>query len=255
VCFNYRVITLLSFPGKVYSRVLERRLRPIVEPQLQEEQCGFLPGCGTVHQLFTLAGLLGEHGMSTCRPSSLDLEKAYDRVPQESCGGYYGVPGPLAHAILVQMALYKQSESCVRILGTKSSTFSVGVGLCQGCPLSPILFRICMDRISRHSRCEAIVWFGDLRIASLLFADNVVLLATSDRDLQHALGRFAAECESVGMRVSTSKSEAMVLCQKTVECSFRVGSELLPQVKGSIISGSGAKWSGRWTDRLVRCLQ
>ena len=33
VCSNYRGITLLSLPGKVYSRVLERRLWPIVEPQ------------------------------------------------------------------------------------------------------------------------------------------------------------------------------------------------------------------------------
>ena len=140
----------------------------------------------------------------------------------------YGVPGPLVRAI---RSLYKQSESCVRILGTKSSTFSVGVGLRQGCPLSPILFVIFMDRISRHSRGEESVRFGDLRIASLLFADDVVLLATSDRDLQHALGRFAAECEAVGMRVSTSKSEAMVLCRKTVECFLWVGSELLPQAK------------------------
>ncbi|KAK0135127.1 hypothetical protein N1851_029060 [Merluccius polli] len=91
------------------------------------------------------------------------------------------------------------------------------------------------------------VRFGDLKIATLLFADDVVLLDSSDRDLQHfvlwtwrrlttvspppALGRFAAECEVVGMKVSTSKSEAMVLCWKTVECSLRVGSELLPQVK------------------------
>ena len=42
--------------------------------------------------------------------------------------------------VLVAMALSKQSESIVRILGTKSSTFSVGVGLCQGCRLSLILF-------------------------------------------------------------------------------------------------------------------
>ncbi|KAI3373263.1 hypothetical protein L3Q82_006384 [Scortum barcoo] len=32
VCSNYRGITLLSLPGKVYARVLERRIRPIVEP-------------------------------------------------------------------------------------------------------------------------------------------------------------------------------------------------------------------------------
>jgi len=70
------------------------------------------------------------------------------------------------------------------------------------------------DRISRPSRGEESVRFG---IASLLFADDVVLLPT--------------ECEAVGMRVSTSKSEAMVLCRKMVECSLRVGSELLPQAK------------------------
>jgi len=70
-----------------------------------------------------------------------------------------------------------------------SSTFSVGVGLRQGCPFSPILFVIFIDRISR---VEESVPFGDLRFASLLFADDVVLLATSDRDLQHARGRFAA---------------------------------------------------------------
>ena len=38
VCANYRGITLLSLPGKVYAKVLERRLRPIVEPQSEEEQ-------------------------------------------------------------------------------------------------------------------------------------------------------------------------------------------------------------------------
>ena len=38
VCANYRGITLLSLPGKVYSKVLERRVRPIVEPQIEDEQ-------------------------------------------------------------------------------------------------------------------------------------------------------------------------------------------------------------------------
>jgi len=73
--------------------------------------------------------------------------------------------------------------------------------------------------------------FGDLRIASLLFADDVVLLASSDRDLRHSRGVFAAECDAVGMRVSTSQSEAMVLCWKPVECSLQVGTECLPQAK------------------------
>ncbi len=58
VCSNYRGITLLSLPGKVYARVLERRIRPIVEPQIQEEQCSFRTGRGTLDQLYTLSGVL-----------------------------------------------------------------------------------------------------------------------------------------------------------------------------------------------------
>ncbi len=107
----------------------------------------------------------------------------------------------------------------------------MGVGLHQGCPLSLILFVIFMDRISSRSRGEESVLYGDLRIASLLFADDVVLLASSHCDLQHSLGRFAAECEVVGMKVSTSKFEAMVLCWKKLDCSLWVGGELLPQAE------------------------
>ncbi|KAI3358448.1 hypothetical protein L3Q82_014875, partial [Scortum barcoo] len=42
--------------------------------------------------------------------------------------------------------------------------------------------------------------------------------------------RFAAECEAAGMRISTSKSEAMVLDRKRVACPLQVGGEVLPQV-------------------------
>ncbi|KAI3371889.1 hypothetical protein L3Q82_006769 [Scortum barcoo] len=89
-----------------------------------------------------------------------------------------------------------------------------------------------MDRISRRSQGPEGVRFGNHRISSLLFADDVVLLASSSQDLQHVLERFAAECEAAGMRISTSKSEAMVTRpEKGVVCPLRVSGEVLPQVE------------------------
>ena len=88
-----------------------------------------------------------------------------------------------------------------------------------------------MDRISRRSQGVEGVRFGDLRIMSLLFADDVVLLASSGRDRQLSLERFAAKCEAGGMRISTSKSETMVLSRKRVERPLQVGNEILPQVE------------------------
>ncbi|TWW62708.1 hypothetical protein D4764_04G0013550 [Takifugu flavidus] len=144
----------------------------------------------------------------------VDLEKAYDRVPRSILWGVrreYGVEGPLIRAV---QSLYQRSRSLVRIAGYKTDSFPVRVGLRQGCSLSPVLFITFMDRISRRSRGVEGVEFGGRKILSLLFADDVVLLAPSNRDLQQMLGRFATECEAAGMRISTSKSESMVLARK-----------------------------------------
>uniref|UniRef100_A0A669EEJ8 Reverse transcriptase domain-containing protein n=1 Tax=Oreochromis niloticus TaxID=8128 RepID=A0A669EEJ8_ORENI len=161
----------------------------------------------------------------------VDLEKAFDHVPWGVLWEVlreYGVSGPLLWAI---RSLYNCCKSLVRIAGNKPDSFPVGDGLRQGCPLSLILFIIFMDRISRHSQVAEGFHFGGLRISSLLFADDAVLLASSGDGLQLALERFACECEAAGMRISTSKSEAMVLRRKRVECPLRVGDEFLPQVE------------------------
>ncbi|KAI3354439.1 hypothetical protein L3Q82_018960, partial [Scortum barcoo] len=112
----------------------------------------------------------------------------------------YGVRGPLLRAV---RSLYDRSRSLV--------------SHCR--------------QISKRSQSPEGVQFGNHRISSQLFADGVVLLVSSSQDLQHVLGRFAAECEVAGMRISTSKSEAMVHNRKRVACPLRVGGEILPQME------------------------
>ncbi|TWW71602.1 hypothetical protein D4764_16G0000990, partial [Takifugu flavidus] len=169
VCSNYRGVTLLSLP-KVYSGVLERRIRRIVELRIQEEQCGFRPGRGIVDQLYTHSRVL-EGAWEFAQPVHMcfvDLEKAFNRVPRGVLREY-GVSGSLIRAV---RSLYDRCQSLVRIAG-----------------------------------------------------NDVVLLASSARDLQRSLDRFAAACKAAGMKISTSKSEAMVLNRKKVECLLRVKEE------------------------------
>ncbi|KAK3527862.1 hypothetical protein QTP86_009418 [Hemibagrus guttatus] len=106
--------------------------------------------------------------------------------------------------------------------------------------------------ISRRSQGLEGVRFGDHRISSLLFADDVVLLAPSSLDLQHALGCFAAECEAAGLRVSTSKPEAMVLDRKKVSCTLQVGGEFLPQVEEFKEEGSCLRVREGWMQLVLR---
>ena len=53
-CTNYRGISLLSLPGKVYAKCLERKCREIVESKLEDGQCGFHPGRSNTDQIFAL---------------------------------------------------------------------------------------------------------------------------------------------------------------------------------------------------------
>merc|ERR1711991_714957 len=117
----------LSLPGKVYSGVLERRVRRIVESRIEEEQCGFRPGRGTVDQLYTLFRVL-EGAWEFAQPVYMcfvDLEKAFDRVPRGFLWGVlreYGVPDSLVRAV---RSLYDRCQSLVRIAGSKSDSFPV----------------------------------------------------------------------------------------------------------------------------------
>ena len=53
-CTNYRGISFISVPGKVYAKCLEKKCREIVEPKLTDAQCGFCPDRSTIDQIFAL---------------------------------------------------------------------------------------------------------------------------------------------------------------------------------------------------------
>ena len=112
--------------------------------------------------------------------------------------------------------------------------------------MSQSLIITCMDRIWGSQGAEAL-WFRGGGISYLLYADDVVLLPSSGGDLQW----FAAECEAAGMRISTSKSETVVLSLNRVGCLLG-SSEVLPQVE-EFNSSSQVKeeWSRRSTGGSV----
>ena len=80
-----------------------------------------------------------------------------------------------------------------------------------------------MDKLSRM--------IGRCKINRLLFADDLVLLASSEFGLQHALNGFAAACDIAGMKISPSKTEVLHLSRNPVQCFLQVGDVSLKQVE------------------------
>ena len=70
-----------------------------------------------------------------------------------------------------------------------------------------------MEKLSRTDECVTI---KRCKISWLLFADDLVLLASSESGLQHALNAFAIACDIAGMKISTSKTAVLHLSRKPV---------------------------------------
>ena len=151
-CKNFRGISLLSIPGKVYGRVLIERVRCETENMVGEEQCGFRNGRGCIDQVFVMRQLAERF---ECKGKDMyvaymDLEKAYDRVDRNAMWRVlemYGINGNLLRAV---KSFYDGSDACVRVCRQKSDWFSVNVGLRQGCVMSPWLFNLFMDGVMRE---------------------------------------------------------------------------------------------------------
>ena len=82
-CGNYRGIKLTSHSMKLYERIIEGRLRRLVN--ISEEQSGFMKGKSTTDAIFALRKVQEKYreGLKELHSVFIDLEKAYDRVPRE----------------------------------------------------------------------------------------------------------------------------------------------------------------------------
>jgi len=98
--------------------------------------------------------------------------------------------------------MYTGAKTVVRTVNGNSSNFEVKVGMHQGSALSPLLFVIVMEAISREFRV-ALPW-------ELLYADDLVVIAETEEDLIKRLNEWKNNVENRGMRVNINKTKVMI---------------------------------------------
>ena len=177
------------------------------------------------------------------------LEKAYDSVSRDKLWlalKEYNVSEQLLSAM---QSLYENGWARVRVrVGERESPqFQVKKGVRQGCPLSPWLFNVFIDKIvsEARKRFQDSVRLSTGQVEVLLFANDLVVLAESEEALQNNLQVVNDELEVWVMRANWLKRKVMRIARKPEECRIEVNGERVEQVEemkylGAMISGNGS---------------
>ncbi|KAK3527856.1 hypothetical protein QTP86_009414 [Hemibagrus guttatus] len=205
-CSNYRGIKLMSHTMKLWGRVVEARLRKVVE--ICEQQYGFMPRKSTTDAIFALRILMEKYrdGQRELHCVFVDLEKAYDRVPREELWYCMRKSGVAEKYVRVVQDMYERSRTVVRSAVGQAEEFNVEVGLHQGSALSPFLFAMVMDQLSEEVRQES-PW-------TMMFADDIVICSESREKVEENLERWRFALERRGMKVTRSKTEYMCVNER-----------------------------------------
>ena len=99
----------------------------------------------------------------------------------------------------------------------------------QGNVLSPVLFNIFINDIGKKLSLEYATVLHDIKICHLMYADDLVLLSTSEKCLQQNLDRVNEFCSNWDLKVNTDKSKVMVFsktgCLSKDKFQFVIGGE------------------------------
>ncbi|KAK3562738.1 hypothetical protein QTP86_006514 [Hemibagrus guttatus] len=246
-CSNYRGIKLMSHSMKLWERVVEARLRKVVE--ICEQQYGFMPRKSTTDAIFALRILMEKYrdGQRELHCVFVDLEKAYDRVPREELWYCMRKSGVAEKYVRVAQDMYERSRTVVRCAVGQTEEFKVEVGLHQGSALSPFLFAIVMDQLSEEVRQES-PW-------TMMFADDIVICSESREQVEENLERWRFALERRGMKVSGSKTEYMCVNEREGSGTVRLQGEEVKKVQEFKYLGSTVQSNGECGKEVKKRVQ
>jgi hypothetical protein len=192
---DFRPISLIGSIYKILAKVLANRLRRVLDGLVSESQNAFVGGRQTLDSVLIANECLDSRVKSripgvVCK---LDIEKAYDHVNWDCLIYLMDRMGFGSRWKTWIRTCISSVRFSVMVNGSPSGFFGSSRGIRQGDPLSPLLFLLVMEVLSRmlHRTEEAGFIRGfkagngvedDFHVSHLLFADDTIVFCDAEHE-------------------------------------------------------------------------
>lgn len=211
LCNNYRGISLLDVAYKIFSNILLSKISLFAENILDEYQCGFRRGRGTIDQIFVMRQIFEKcwEYKVNLHMLFIDFRQAFDSIVRDNLfNALIGFRVPSKLIRLVRMTL-KNSNAKVLVSGKVSHEFPITSGVRQGDALSATLFNLALHDVIRKLDINGDILHSTSQICA--YADDVCLIARSLRTLKENFKTLKEESEKMGLQVNEGKTKYMCI--------------------------------------------
>eukprot|EP00253_Pinus_taeda_P022073 PITA_22073 len=205
---RFRPISLCNTSYKIFAKIIASRLQPLLPSLISENQGGFLSN-RQIHDSIILVQEAIHSSISRQEKGfvlKLDLANAFDRVRHSFLFAVLRKIGFSPSFISTIAACISEPWISPLINGRTCDAFQSSRGLRQGCPLSPYLFILMADSISRALDYNRRVGL----ISGIKFGNGV-------KNINHS--QFADDTLLIGGASTTIAKRFKALLDQFMECS------------------------------------
>ena len=191
-------------------KILQARLQQYMNCELPDVQAGFRKGRGTRDQIGNIHWIIEKTRESQKNNSHfIEYPKAFDCVDCHKLGKILHEMGIQDHLTCLLRNLYARQEETLRTGHGTTDWFQIGKGVRQGCILSPCLFNLYAEHITRNAgldEAQTGIKIARRNINNLRYADDTTLVAESEEELKSLLMKVKEESEKVGLKLNIQKT-------------------------------------------------
>lgn len=131
----------------------------------------------------------------------MDLKAAFDTVSRKTVVEAVKGRGVREELVERKEEVLRETRCRVRIGEEEDEGFWTARGVRQGCPMSPILFNLVLADLEeelRKVKCGG-TRIGEERVYSLLYVDDMVLIAEKEEEMKSMLERLEGYIDRKGL--------------------------------------------------------